>query len=168
MLTSSYFVQVQGGKKSLKYDNIVLPEIKDNEILISNLSALIMYNDVFLYQIYQRNDKTDGIYSLSNVVSGVVQRVGLLVKNIEIKDRVIGLVSYPQSTGLSQYCTLNEPLANIVVFVLKKLGQKIMLYTQHKEERIGLEYNYPDLVVIDDSATDFLSAVLSETFGIGV
>jgi len=86
----------------LKYEDVTVPELKDDEVLVKNSFIGVNFIDVYL---------RTGLYKsqlpsiLGKEASGVVEKVGTGVKNLRVGDRVAFCFA---PFGYSEYSTVSE------------------------------------------------------------
>ena len=85
-------------KNAFQIEEIKIPEIKEDEVLIAVMSAGLNYNSVWAAKAYpldmidlmqKRGDSTDDFQILGSDCSGIIYKVGSKVKDVKVGDEIV-------------------------------------------------------------------------------
>ena len=83
---------------AFQIEEIKIPEIKEDEVLVAVMSAGLNYNSVWASKAYpldmiellqKRGDSTDDFHILGSDCSGIIYKVGNKVKNVLVGDEIV-------------------------------------------------------------------------------
>ncbi|MGG0150679.1 quinone oxidoreductase family protein [Bacillus mycoides] len=98
-----------GGPEVMKYTDVEMPAISDNQVLIRVVAASVNFADIKSRYGKKGNKALPFIPGID--AAGIVERVGSHVKNIYPGQRVI---AFPQNGSYSEYVVANEDLTFVL------------------------------------------------------
>lgn len=98
-----------GGPEVMKYTDVEMPAISDNQVLIRVVATSVNFADIKSRYGKKGNKALPFIPGID--VAGIVEHVGSQVKNIHSGQRVI---AFPQNGSYAEYVVANENLTFVL------------------------------------------------------
>jgi NADPH2:quinone reductase len=168
-----------GGPEVMKYTDVEMPAISDNQVLIRVVATSVNFADIKSRYGKKGNKALPFIPGID--VAGIVEHVGSQVKNIHSGQRVI---AFPQNGSYAEYVVADENLTFVLpdevdfqaaggigttaIQLAKLLGAKKVIGTVGSEAKRKIAFDAGADYVICHQDEDFVERVNQLTNGEGV